>query len=211
VIDRALELQIRELVRREMDARLRSPVLNSAVSPRAVSQGRVAKRLVTRLPSVAQEFDEVHLESPSPGGSILPFIYHNGSWKPVGPAFERVTVVIGTNGPMPLDSAFTKYFDDTILEVFMAGSAYRGTAGLVGMNLELDGVQYANVSAYTNEINSHKAFVSRVYVHPNDFLGTGSFPAATYDVDLTPLNADSQTDTNDTFYVTITEKFAETN
>jgi hypothetical protein len=81
VIDQALKSEVRELVRREMDARTRSPIFNSTVSPRGVAQGRVAKRLVTSLPRVAQEFDEVHLEHE---GVYSSWVYINGSWHQVG-------------------------------------------------------------------------------------------------------------------------------
>lgn len=207
-MDRATEMKVRELVRREMDARTRSPIFNSTVSPRGLTQGRVSKRLVTSLPRVAQEFDEVHLESS--GGSIQTFLYHDGAWRPVG-SFVKVTCAIAAGGGLPLDGEFTKEFDDTIIEVFMAGSGFRSSSGLIGMNLLIDGVALANITSMTNETFSHKAFVSRIYTHPNDFLGTGAIAAGLHDVDLTAYDGNTQTDSNDTFYVTITERFAETN
>jgi hypothetical protein len=103
VIDSATQLQVRDLVRREMDARLRSPVLNSQVSPRGVSQSRVATRLVTQMPRVAQDGDEVYFLADATNGIVWHLRYRKDTnptypWEFVGgpPLWEEIATSQGT-------------------------------------------------------------------------------------------------------------------
>jgi hypothetical protein len=206
VIDQALKLEVRDLVRREMEARLRSPILNSQVSPRGVSQGRVAKRLVTRLPAVAQEFDEVNLESSA--GEIVPFIFTSGSWKPLGAAFQRWSAVISEAGPLPASGTFEKEFDDTKIVLFASGSGFRFVAGvgLMQVTIDIDGTNHAFLQAYTNETGSHKTLVPYALPFPSALWATDTLAKGSHTVTLEDPG-DVESDVSDFFYVTALETF----
>lgn len=75
----AQQREVKELVRRELSAQLRSPALNSQMSPRGVTSARVATRVVRTLPRAAQEFDTVYLD----GDLITEWVYLSGSWRQV--------------------------------------------------------------------------------------------------------------------------------
>jgi hypothetical protein len=205
------EEDIRRIARAEARALLTSVEARNVYPPRSIPLRTVDRvPVVTAFPAMAVEGDEIHFQTST--GSIVPFIYLSGAWRCTG-GWQKVTHAIASGGGLPLDGEFTKEFDDSILEIFMAGSGYRPGAsgvGLIGMNLLIASVAVANITVFVNAVDNHESFVSRTYTHPSTALGTGAYAAGTYDLDLTAFDGNTSSDSNDTFYVTVTEKFAET-
>lgn len=123
--------------------------------------------------------------------------------------------VIDKTGPLPVEGTFTSRGGTLIVSV--SGSGYRGTGssqleGLIAMEVRVDGGDPHFLRVYTNERNSHKAFISREVV----FEG---FPAGQHTVSLGRVYAASvcntaietkdapctATDANDYFHATVTE------
>jgi hypothetical protein len=67
--------------------------------------------------------------------------------------------VIDRNGPLPLEATYTSKGGTFIISA--SGSGYRNTTvhGWIGMGVLVDGVKRDGAVVYTNEKNSHKAFV----------------------------------------------------
>jgi hypothetical protein len=124
---------------------------------------------------------------------------------------------IDTSGPLPRQGTYTSNGGTLIISV--AGSGYRGSGGAqrngqIGMRVTLDGNLAGVATAYTNEQNSHKAFV-------NDFIVLKGVPAGAHTIGLEalynfPLNECNTanerdwhycttTDSNDAFKVTVVE------
>jgi hypothetical protein len=81
--------------------------------------------------------------------------------------------------------------------LFVSGSGYRGTmAGMVGIDVIVDGASVGSVRAYTNEIASHTAFVSTPFVV--------DLTAGAHTIQLQPL-PDTASDSNDPFVVVALE------
>lgn len=99
------------------------------------------------------------------------------------------------NAPYPF-SATTTTNGGTLLVQF-SGSAWRGSAGKVSVDLLMDGVVVATASVFTNEANSHKALVPVSVLIPAA-AGPHTFTAA-------PSGAGTNVDLNDYFTVTVTE------
>lgn len=123
--------------------------------------------------------------------------------------------VIDRAGPLPVEGSFTSRGGTLIVSV--SGSGYRGTGssrleGKIGIDVRIDGGFQGVLSGYTNERNSHKAFVSE------DLVVRG-FPAGQHTVTLGRIYAAvacnkenetrdhycTATDANDFFSVTVTE------
>lgn len=98
-------------------------------------------------------------------------------------------------GSLPLEGGFDSQGGTVML--FVSGSAYRGAmAGMVGVDVLVDGAAVGSVRAYTNEIASHKAFVSTPFVLD---LAEGA-----HTVQLVPL-PDTASDFNDPYVVVALE------
>jgi hypothetical protein len=120
---------------------------------------------------------------------------------------------IQTDSVLPVQSTYTGK-GGTLL-VTASGSGYRasslaGLSGLIGMFVMVDSQQY-RVEVYTNERNSHKAFISRT-------IPISGLPAGQHTIKLLPMFAPDcgssseridtpcmATDPNDFFNVTVLE------
>lgn len=130
-------------------------------------------------------------------------------------AFGAQQVIDQEAGPLPVEGTFTSRGGTLIVSV--SGSGYRGTGssqleGKIAMDVRVDGGLQGFLVGYTNERNSHKAFVSE------DLVVRG-FPAGEHTVTLgrvyaavvcnTPNETKdapcTTTDANDFFSVTVTE------
>lgn len=136
--------------------------------------------------------------SPLPGRQGEP-----GEAGPPGPRGEKgesgvlaATELIANATALPESATFASQGGRLVITA--SGSGFRGaTAGTIGMALAIDSVPIANVTGYTNETGSHKAFVPRQLVVSN-------ITAGQHTLTLTAL-ADTSTDQNDYFNVTILE------
>lgn len=98
-------------------------------------------------------------------------------------------------GALPLGGGFDSQGGTVML--FVSGSAFRSSmAGMVGVDVIVDGSSVGSVRTYTNEIASHKALVSTPLVV--------DLPEGAHTVQLEPL-ADTSTDSNDPFAVVALE------
>ena len=98
-------------------------------------------------------------------------------------------------GALPVEGGFDSQGGTVML--FVSGSGYRGTmAGMVGIDVIVDGTSVGSVRAFTNEIASHKAFVSTPFVV--------DLAAGAHTIQLQPL-PDTASDANDPFVVVALE------
>jgi hypothetical protein len=79
----------------------------------------------------------------------------------------NVRELLDEPGPLPLERTFTS--EGGALMIFASGSGYRGAGGSIlpgriAMRVFLDGTWIGTASVYTNERDSHKAFVDDVTV-----------------------------------------------
>ncbi|MEI6312366.1 MAG: hypothetical protein WCP57_08915 [Bacteroidota bacterium] len=68
-----------------------------------------------------------------------------------------------SNIPAANPTAFTTTAGSKIT-IIASGSGYKGSAGLIGMDIYVDGVFRGSCRSYTNEISSHKAFTTNALV-----------------------------------------------
>jgi hypothetical protein len=92
----------------------------------------------------------------------------------------KVADVIGANGPLPIEGTYTS--SGGKLLIMASGSGYRAStssyfAGHIGMDVKVDGTTYAVPAVFTNEQDSHKAFVS-------DYVVVSGLPAGAHTVRL---------------------------
>jgi hypothetical protein len=107
--------------------------------------------------------------------------------------------VINTNGALPKEGTYNKRRGGTLI-VSAAGSGYSDTGEkTIGMTVWVDGENVGTAQVYTNEKLSHKAFVPTFEV-------VNGVPKGPVKIELRPLNADTQTDQNDFFRVTVEEQ-----
>jgi hypothetical protein len=105
--------------------------------------------------------------------------------------------VITANGPLPVEGKYTSKGGKLIISV--AGSGWSSTTDqLIGMKVFVNGNEQGTAQVWTNEADSHKAFVS---VFP--VVKTVSGGPVT--VKLDELNAQTNTDHNDFYRVTVVE------
>jgi hypothetical protein len=136
------------------------------------------------------------------------------------PSRFKATEVIGAAphgaGPLPRENTFTSSGGTLLLTA--SGSGFRNTQleGKIGMHVDFlnsNGNLWGttSVQTYTNEKNTHKAFVSQQLV-------LSGYPAGTYKIRLQPMwdascntgsetraNYCTSTDSNDNFHVTVLE------
>ena len=106
--------------------------------------------------------------------------------------------VINTNGALPKEGTYNKRRGGTLI-VSAAGSGWSSTTDqLIGMKVFVNGNEQGTAQVWTNEADSHKAFVS---VFP--VVKTVSGGPVT--VKLDELNAQTNTDHNDFYRVTVVE------
>jgi hypothetical protein len=107
--------------------------------------------------------------------------------------------VITTNGALPHQGTYNKRTGGTLI-VSAAGSGFSNTDGkTIGMTVLVDGKEVGTAQVFTNEKLSHKAFVPV-------FAVVNNVPKGPVKIELKPLNADTQTDQNDFFRVTVEEQ-----
>jgi hypothetical protein len=125
----------------------------------------------------------------------------------------NVTDVIDTNGPLPAEGTFTS--SGGKLLIMASGSGYRAASnahpGLIGMLVKVDGSQADAARTYTNERDSHKAFVT-------DYAVVSGVSAGLHTIRLEAVSTSrdcggsapdytfcTTTDENDWFNVAVTE------
>lgn len=110
----------------------------------------------------------------------------------------RLTVVAAQQpGPLPLN--FNYDHNGGLAYVFAAGSGFRGSVGLVGMDIQIAGTIRGQANTFVNEINSHKVFA------PTLFDASAWLTAdQSYTLDLT-AQATTTTDLNDFFTLAVLE------
>jgi hypothetical protein len=125
----------------------------------------------------------------------------------------NMTPVIHAEGPLPRQAFYPS--SGGKLLIMASGSGYRPSSangpGLIGMRVVVDGVVRGFAQVFTNERNSHKAFVSNTAV-------VSGLPAVAHTIGLQPMTDSAcgtvnegpktyctTTDGNDSFDVTVIE------
>ena len=104
--------------------------------------------------------------------------------------------VIAANGPLPASGTYKSKGGRLIISA--AGSGWSGTKDqLIGMTVSVNNQQVGTAETWTNEPASHKAFVS---VFP-----VVTPPKGNVTIKLDKLNAQTNTDQNDRYRVTVVE------
>ena len=124
-----------------------------------------------------------------PGGALI-----DG---PIASPMWHSTKVIAQAGPLPITSAAFTTNGGTLI-IFASGSGYSSSGGNIGMSVELDGTWVGGVVGYTNEGNSHKAFVA------NQIIVTG-IPAGSHTISLVPQGV-TLTNSDDAYDVAVLEE-----
>ena len=107
--------------------------------------------------------------------------------------------VINANGALPKEGTYNKRRGGTLI-VSAAGSGFSDTENkTIGMEVFVNGNKVGTAQVYTNEKLSHKAFVPA-------FAVVNRVPKGAVKIELKPLNADTKTDQNDFFRVTVEEQ-----
>ena len=107
--------------------------------------------------------------------------------------------VIKDNGALPKEGTYNKRRGGTLI-VSAAGSGYSDTGEkTIGMTVWVDGENVGTAQVYTNEKDSHKAFVPAFEV-------VNGVPKGPVKIELKALNGDTKTDQNDYFRVTVEEQ-----
>jgi hypothetical protein len=101
--------------------------------------------------------------------------------------------LISQAGPLPITDKFKAEGDGDVI-FYIAGSAWASLSGSpMSIQLTLDGVVVGTAQVYTNESNSHKAFVP-VFI-------PFTLKDINHEVTLSVTSANTYTDTNDYFQV----------
>ena len=104
--------------------------------------------------------------------------------------------VIDSNGELPLTGTYNS--KSGMLIISTAGSGWSGTKDqLIGMEVLVDGRQVGTAEVWANEKWSHKTFVSVLVVN--------NVPRGPVEIGLDELNAQTITDENDYYKVTVVE------
>jgi hypothetical protein len=107
--------------------------------------------------------------------------------------------VINTNGALPKEGTYNKRRGGTLI-VSAAGSGFSDTENkTIGMEVFVKGNKVGTAQVFTNEKLSHKAFVPA-------FAVVNGLPKGPVKIELKALNADTKTDQNDFFRVTVEEQ-----
>ena len=112
------------------------------------------------------------------------------------PGLLNVAEVLGSKaGALPVDATFATTGGRILLSV--SGTAYRATAGPIGLDVSLDGAVIGSLKTFTNEPASHKAFPARTFV-------VQGIAAGNHAISIAP-QLDTLSDTNDYFNATLVE------
>jgi hypothetical protein len=107
--------------------------------------------------------------------------------------------VIATNGSQGFPITGTYKSKGGTLLISASGSGFSSAPGKIGMAVSVDGAKKGTVWTYTNELNSHKAFVSATFVARNQ-------PTGKLKIELDNQGYPQTTiDENDHFRVTVLE------
>lgn len=111
--------------------------------------------------------------------------------------FPVIQVFNNATGGLPITSPSFKTDGGTLL-IFANGSGFRsGTSGIMGMNIQVDGINKGVTKVFTNTVSSHKSFISNI------IIATG-IPVGDHTITLTAL-ANTLTDFNDFYTIYILE------
>lgn len=128
----------------------------------------------------------------------------------VQPPFFKVTYPIHALGPLDKSGTFTKEKDDTALIMWFSGSGFRsGSAGMMEIELKVDGVKYGSLFGFTNELGSHKSLVSSPMVFPDTSIPAPKILKGEHTVSMVDT-ASIETDGNDPFYCLVFETYMTT-
>jgi hypothetical protein len=83
------------------------------------------------------------------------------------------------------------------LLLVVSGSAFSGTTNTLSVTIQFDGAMVGQLTVYTNELSSHKAFPTRAITIPTPAAGAHTIGLLT--------TATTSTDVNDYFSVTVVE------
>lgn len=112
------------------------------------------------------------------------------------PAVAAKEAIGNAPGPLPLNGSVTTGGGRLLLTI--SGSGYRQeTPGTLGIDVTIDGTPMGSINAYTNEILSHKTLPARTLVIEGLIAGTHTVTLV--------AQADTMTDANDYFNVTVVE------
>ena len=110
----------------------------------------------------------------------------------------KVTQVINVKSGLPLYGAPFSSSGGTLV-IYYSGSGYSGMINkFIGMNLYIDGNLIDSTGVFANQSGTHLAFVAKQWV----LTGHG---AGSHSLSLTPLNADTLSNIDDIFFVTVME------
>lgn len=169
----------------------------------------VSQKDADRMVLAEADAKAIFLNGTSGGTPLLPVQFAPGIYDPAFESFMRATYIAVTRlmqsfqafndsaGALPKTSGAFTTRGQTLL-VIASGSGYHAVGGaLIGMNIQIDGVNKGVSRVFTNEANSHKAFVM------NPLIVTG-IAAGAHTVSLTAL-AGTLGDANDIFNATVIE------
>ncbi len=114
-------------------------------------------------------------------------------------------VIINQAGPLPITTTMTTGSVGPAT-LTLSGSVWSPTADrLIGIAVELDGVPVGDAVIFSNTPSVHRAVVSMHFPIDLDKPFTGDPPVnpPSYTVSLLPLNADTTSDGNDWYQVTL--------
>jgi hypothetical protein len=107
--------------------------------------------------------------------------------------------VISESGPLPVEGKYKSRGGKLIISAAGSGWSSAQQPGLIGMNVSVNGKQVGTAQVWTNEADSHKAFVSAVPVVYARDVGPGPVTIKLAAFDQT------NTDENDFYRVTVVE------
>jgi hypothetical protein len=106
----------------------------------------------------------------------------------------NVLQIVDQKGPIPADIQFVAPADGDVI-LFVAGSAWRRSAGFAGFTVLLDGNPIGQTQKYFNESNSHQALPPTII--PVSLTG------GPHTIHLSQVNGETETDANDSFFISM--------
>jgi hypothetical protein len=112
------------------------------------------------------------------------------------PMWNVTQVLKQKRGPMPVSGTFQSSGGTLLL--FASGSGFRSGIATMGMAIKLDGTQVSSATTWSNVEKAHHAFVA-------ESLVLTGIAAGNHTIQLAPSPADTISDANDYFSVTVLE------
>jgi hypothetical protein len=116
----------------------------------------------------------------------------------ISPMWRVTQVYSYVSGPLTRSGGTFTSGGGTLL-IFASGSGFRGAAaGMIGMRIRIDGTERGVAQCFTNEVGSHKTFVTNCLV-------VGGIAAGSHAVSLEAMDTLTLSDGNDRFDLTVLE------